>query len=71
MKTIDNKTIHITDFLDIKLKELKETPTKLYITLEDLADLKEYLGLDFLNELNVYHNCKIITNERIKKTEFK
>lgn len=71
MKTIENKTIHITDFLDIQLKKFKGIPTKLYITLEDLADLKEYLSLDFLDELKVYHNCKIITNEKIKETEFK
>lgn len=72
MKLINNNTeqIHITDYLDIKFKELKETPTKLYITLEDLADLKEYLELSFLDELNVYHNCKIITNEKIKETKF-
>lgn len=71
MKIIKNKTIHITDFLDIQLKNFEGIPTKLYITLEDLADLKEYLGLNFLDELNVYHNCKIITNEKIKETKFK
>lgn len=63
--------IHIIDYLDTRLKEFKINPTILYITLEHLAELKEYLGLDFLDELKVYRNCKIITNENIKETQFK
>lgn len=68
---IVKKRIHISDFLDEQIKKLNKSPSILYITLEDLAELKEYLGLDFLDELNVYHNCKIITNEKIKETIFK
>ena len=68
MKIIKNKTIHITDFLDIQLKNFEGIPTKLYITLEDLADLKEYLGLNFLDELG-YKN--LISLEQVLKLFFK
>lgn len=74
MKTLNNRTIHITDYLELKLKEFKYEekikPKQLFITPEDLADLKEYLGLEYLDELTVYHNCKIIVNDKIVETHY-
>ncbi len=74
MKTLNNRTIHITDYLELKLKEFKHEkkvePKQLFITPEDLADLKEYLGLEYLDELTVYHNCKIIVNDKIVETHY-
>ena len=40
------------------------------MTPEDLADLKEYLGLDFLDDLKVYHSCKITVNDKIVETHY-
>ena len=74
MKTLNNRTIHITDYLELKLKEFKHEkkvePRLLFMTPEDIADLKEYLGLDFLDELKVYHSCKITVNDKIVETHY-
>jgi hypothetical protein len=64
--------IHITDELDRNLIEFRnresKDPKNLHITTEDLADLKEHLDLDFMDELRDYHGCRIIIHPDIKQT---
>jgi len=63
---------HIIDHLDKLnkefLNEFNKPPTKLYITINDFTELKEHLDLDFLEELDKYHGCKIRVSEKISKT---
>lgn len=64
--------IHITDSLDKLLKNFKELhnkePVKLYLTINDFTELKEYLNLDFLEELGRWHGCKIKVSDKIIKS---
>lgn len=63
---------HIVDYLDNLLKDFKnlhnKSPVKLYLTINDLAELKEHLNLDFLEELDKYHGCKIKASDKIIKS---
>jgi len=64
--------IHITDRLDNLLKEFKElnnkSPIKLYLTINDFTELKEHLNLDFLEELDKWHGCKLKVSDKIIKS---
>lgn len=64
--------IHITDKLDKLLKDFKElhnkSPVKLYMSLNDFTELKEHLKIDFLEDLNKYHGCKIRVSDKLIKT---
>ena len=64
--------IHITDHLDNLLKNFKElhnkSPIKLYLTINDFTELKEHLNLDFLEELDKWHGCKLRVSDKITKS---
>jgi hypothetical protein len=63
---------HIVDYLEKLLREFKNIhenyPTKLYLTVNDLTELKEYLNLDFLEELDKYHGCRVRASDKITKS---
>ena len=63
---------HITDSLDKLLKDFKEkhnkSPVKLYMTINDFTELKEHLNLDFIEELDRWHGCKIRVSEKLIKS---
>lgn len=64
--------IHIIDQLDKLLKEYtkiyNKEPTKLYMTINDLTELKEHLNLDYLDEFKKWHGCKLKVSDKITKS---
>lgn len=64
--------IHIVDYLDNLLKDFKnlhnKEPVKLYLTINDLTELKEHLNLDFLEELDKWHGYKIRVSGNLIKS---